>query len=226
MRYEIQGGNLPVLICQMGDGEAMFTQSGGMSWMSPGIEMSTNAEGGLFGALGRAFSGESLFMTTFTSHGDNTIAFSSSFPGSIKAYELSPGESLIVQKSSFLAAERSVSLATHFQKRFSAGFFGGEGFFLQKVTGPGTVFLEIDGAGTEYDLQAGQEILVDTGHVAVYDESVQMEVVTVKGIKNVLFGGEGLFLTKMRGPGRVLLQSMPMPNFVSRITPYLPVKRD
>lgn len=224
MKYEIIGGSLPAVVCTLSDGEAFFTESGGMSWMTPGMEMSTNAEGGLFGALGRAFSGESMFLTTYTSHGDNMIAFASSFPGSIKAYELQAGESVIMQKSAFLAGERSIKLETHFQKKFNAGFFGGEGFILQKATGPGIVFLEIDGFAVEYELSSGQDMLVDTGHVAVYDTSVSMDIETVKGVKNILFGGEGIFLTRMQGPGRVILQTMPMPNFASRLSTYLPNK--
>lgn len=226
MKYEIIGGSLPAVECTLTDGEILFTESGGMSWMTPDIEMSTNAEGGLFGALGRAFSGESLFLTSYISHGDNMIAFASSFPGSIKAYALQPGEAIIAQKSAFLAAERSVKLETFFQKKFSAGFFGGEGFILQKITGPGIVFLEIDGFAAEYELQSGQELKVDTGHIALYDASVQMDVQTVKGVKNILFGGEGLFLTSLRGPGRVVLQTMPMPNFAGRIAQFLPTHND
>ncbi len=225
MRYSIQGGQLPVVICDLESGEEMFTESGGMSWMSDNIQMSTNMEGGLFKGLGRALSGESLFMATYSaSRGPGMIAFSSCFPGSILALDLCPGQSVICQKRSFLAAERSVTLATHFQKRLGAGLVGGEGFILQRLTGPGTAFIEIDGATIEYELQPGQRIKVDTGHVAYMDESVQLDITTVKGFKNILFGGEGLFLTTLTGPGHVYLQSMPIENVAKSIMPFVPSK--
>ncbi len=226
MRYTIQGGQLPVAICELEAGEEMFTQSGGMSWMSSNIAMSTNMEGGLMKGLGRMFSGESLFMATYRSEGGpGVIAFASSFPGSIIALDLADGQSIVCQKRSFLAATRTATLAMHFQKKLGAGFAGGEGFIMQRVTGPGTVFLEIDGAAIEYDLQPGQSMKVDTGHVAIMDASVNLDITTVKGFKNILFGGEGLFLTTITGPGHVWLQSMPIENVARNIIPFLPDKK-
>lgn len=226
MKYSIQGGQLPVVVCELDAGEEMFTESGGMSWMSDNVAMSTNMEGGLFKGLGRAFSGESLFMTTYRAEGGpGMIAYSSSFPGSIIAFNLAPGQSMICQKRSFLAAERSVTLAMHFQKKFGAGLVGGEGFVMQRVTGPGTVFVEIDGAALEYDLAPGQRMKVDTGHVALMQDTVLLDVTTVKGFKNVLFGGEGLFLTTLTGPGHIWLQSMPIENVAKSIIPFIPERK-
>lgn len=225
MKYSIQGGQLPVVVCEMDAGEEMFTESGGMSWMSNNMVMSTNMEGGLFKGLGRAFSGESLFMATYKAEGGpGMIAFASSFPGSIVALSLAAGQSIICQKRSFLAAERSVTLAAHFQKKLGAGLVGGEGFVMQRITGPGTVFVEIDGAAIEYDLAPGQVMKVDTGNVAMMQDSVALDITTVKGFKNVLFGGEGLFLTTLTGPGHIWLQSMPAESVAKSIIPFLPNK--
>ncbi len=225
MRYTIQGGQLPVAICELEAGEEMFTESGGMSWMSGNVAMSTNMEGGLMKGFGRMFSGESLFMATYRAEGGpGLIAFASSFPGSIVPVELQAGQSLVCQKKSFLAATRTVTLAMHFQKKLGAGFFGGEGFVMQRITGPGIAFIEIDGSAIEYDLQPGQMMKVDTGHVAMMDASVNLDITTVKGFKNALFGGEGLFLTTISGPGHVWLQSMPIENVAKNIIPFLPEK--
>ena len=226
MQYSIQGGQLPVVVCELQAGEEMFTESGGMSWMTGSITMSTNMEGGFMKGLGRAISGESMFMATYKAEGGpGMIAFASSFPGNIIAVDLAAGQSVICQKSAFLAASRSVTLAIHFQKKLGASFFGGEGFIMQRVTGPGIAFLEIDGAVIEYDLQAGQVMSVDTGHVAMMDESVKMDITMVKGFKNVLFGGEGLFLTTLNGPGHIWLQSMPIVSVAKNIIPFIPVKK-
>jgi uncharacterized protein (TIGR00266 family) len=223
MKYSIQGGQLPVVVCELDAGEEMFTESGGMSWMSDNITMNTNMEGGLFKGLGRMISGESMFMATYKAErGPGMIAFSSCFPGSIIALDLSRGQSVICQKRSFLAASRTVTLAVHLQKKLGAGFFGGEGFVMQRVTGPGTAFFEIDGAGIEYDLQPRQVMKVDTGHVAMMQDTVDLDITTVKGFKNILFGGEGLFLTTLTGPGHIWLQSMPIQNVAGRIIPFLP----
>lgn len=225
MKYEIQGGQLPVVVCELEAGEEMFTESGGMSWMSDNISMSTNMEGGFLKGLGRAFSGESMFMATYKAESaPGMIAFASCFPGSIIALNLEAGQSMICQKRAFLAASRSVSLAVYFQKKLGAGLVGGEGFIMQRVTGPGTVFVEIDGAAIEYDLQPGQVMKVDTGHVALMSDGVKLDVTTVKGFKNVLFGGEGLFLTTLTGPGKAWLQSMPIENVAKSILPFLPNK--
>jgi len=225
MKYSVQGGQLPVVICELEPNEEMYTESGGMSWMSANMAMSTNMDGGLKKGIGRAFSGESLFMTTYRAEGGpGMIAYASSFPGSIIAMDLAPGQTLICQKSAFLAASRSVVLEAHIQKKMGAGFFGGEGFIMQRVTGPGTVFFEIDGSVIEYDLTPGQMMKIDTGHMAIMDPSVNFDITTVKGFKNVFFGGEGLFLTTLTGPGHIWLQTMPISNVAKMIVPFIPDK--
>jgi uncharacterized protein (TIGR00266 family) len=201
----------------------MFTESGGMCWMSENMVMSTNMDGGLLKGLGRAFSGESMFIASYRADGGpGMIAYSSSFPGTILPVELAAGQSVICQKHAFLAAQRSVTLTAHFQKKLGAGLVGGEGFILQRITGPGLAFVEIDGSVVEYNLAPGQRMIVGTGHVAMMDPSVAFDITTVKGFKNVLFGGEGLFLTTLTGPGRVYLQSMPIENVAKSIIPYIP----
>jgi uncharacterized protein (TIGR00266 family) len=223
VKYELRGDTLPVVILTLEQGESVFTESGGMSWMSEGFEMKTNMKGGIFGGIARTLAGESLFMTTYTMNkASGIIAFSSSFPGKIVPIHLQAGESIICQKSAFLCAEHSVKLATHLKKKLGAGFFGGEGFILQKVTGPGWCFLEIDGEAVEYQLGSGEKMKVDTGHVAVFESSVNYDIEMVKGFRNILFGGEGLFLTTLQGPGKVWLQSMPINNLAARIIPYIP----
>jgi uncharacterized protein (TIGR00266 family) len=227
MKYEIKGSTMPVVTMTLAKGEAVFTESGGMGWMSDSVAMSTNLEGGLFGGLTRKLSGESLFMTTYTAEKDDAgIAFPTAMPGSLIPVALSPGESLICQKKSFLVAERSVTLEMHFRKKLGTGLFGGEGFILQKVTGPGQVFFEIDGETVEHQLAPGERLKVDTGHIALLEPSVNYEIEMVKGFKNVLFGGEGLFLATLTGPGKVWLQTMPIQNLAKEIIPYIPIKRD
>ena len=223
MKYEIKGDSMPVVICKLSDGEVMITEGGSMSWMSPNIQMET-VGGGLGKVMGRMFSGEALFQNRFTSYGEGMIAFSSSFPGEIRAVNITPGNDLIVQKRGFLAGESSVELSTYFQKRFASGLFGGEGFILQRLSGNGTAFIEIDGAAIEYDLAADQEIIVDTGNLAAMSSSCTMDIRTVKGAKNIFFGGEGLFLTSIKGPGKVILQTMPIANLASTIGSFIPSK--
>ncbi|HIW74618.1 MAG TPA: TIGR00266 family protein [Firmicutes bacterium] len=210
MRYTIEGGNLPVVICTLSDGEQMLTEKGAMSWMTPNMEMKTSMEGGLGKAFGRAFSGESMFMNTYTCRGgEGLIAFASSFPGRILAIPIAPGAEIIVQKTAFLAAEAGVQLSTHFSRKIGAGFFGGEGFIMQRLSGQGMAFLEMDGHVVEYDLAPGQSLMIDSGHLAAMTATVQMTVETVKGVKNVVFGGEGLFNTRLTGPGHIWIQTMP-----------------
>jgi uncharacterized protein (TIGR00266 family) len=223
MQYEIKGDNLPVVICKLADGESLLSESGAMSWMSPNMQMET-VGGGVGKVFGRMFSGESMFQNRYTSQGDGMIAFASSFPGSIRVIEVDPAHPIVVQKSGFLASESGVELSVFFQKKAMSGFFGGEGFIMQKLSGTGTAFVEIDGSAVEYELDAGQQIIVDTGYVAMMDATCQMEVQTVKGVKNVLFGGEGLFNTIITGPGRVVLQTMPFSHFVGQISAMLPTK--
>lgn len=223
MRYEIKGETLPVVICYLDAGEKMITEGGGMSWMSPNMKMETTTNGGIGKAFGRMFSGEKMFQNVYTAQGGNgMIAFASSFPGSIKAYEISPGQEMIFQKSAFLAGEAGVELSVFFNKKFSSGLFGGEGFIMQKISGYGTVFAEFDGHVVEYELQAGQQIVVDTGHLAAMTAGCSMEVKNVPGVKNMLFGGEGLFNTVISGPGKVWLQTMPISNVAGILRPYMP----
>ncbi len=221
MKYEIKGEPMPVVICQLEGGETMISESGAMSWMSPNMQMET-VGGGAGKVFGRMFSGESLFQNRYTAQGDGIIAFASSFPGSLRAVEITPGREVVVQKSGFLASEAGVQLSVFFQKKGMAGLFGGEGFIMQKLSGSGTAFVEIDGSAVEYDLAAGQQIVVDTGYVAMMDATCKMDVQTVKGVKNVLFGGEGMFNTIVTGPGHVVLQTMPLVGFVATISKMLP----
>ena len=224
MKYEIQGGNFPVVICTVEPGETMITEGGGMSWMSPNMMMETPSNGGIGKMLGRMLTKESLFQNKFTAQGGNgTIAFASSLPGEIMAIEIGPGKEYVAQKSSFLASSAGVTLSTFFQKKVGAGFFGGEGFIMQKLSGNGTAFVEIDGAAIRYNLEAGQQLLVDTGHVVLMSTTCSMDIQTVKGVKNVLFGGEGLFNTVVTGPGEVILQTMPVPKLAASIQPYIQV---
>ena len=224
MRYKIQGDPMPVVICELDAGETMITERGSMVWMSPNMKMETNA-GGIGKALGRIFSGESIFQNRYTAQGGpGLIAFASSFPGNIRAVEIGPGKNLIAQKSSFLASTAGVELSVHFHKRLGAGFFGGEGFIMQKLSGNGIAFVEIDGSAVEYDLAAGQSMIVDTGNLALADETVKIDVQTVKGAKNVLFGGEGLFNTVVTGPGKVTLQTMPLSSFAGMVAASIPSK--
>ena len=193
MQYSIEGTPMPVVICQLQAGETMFTESGAMSWMSPNMLMQTSSNGGVGKMFGRMFSGESLFQNNYTAQGGpGMIAFASSFPGSIMAYQISPGNGLVVQKSAFLASESGVELSTYLQKKLGSGFFGGEGFIMQRLSGNGIAFLEIDGYAKEYMLQQGESIIVDTGYVAAMSESCTMDIQSVPGVKNMLFGGEGV----------------------------------
>ena len=224
IKYEIEGGNLPVLICHPEAGQTLCTESGAMSWMSPNMKMETNSGGGIKKMFGRLFSGESLFMNEYTPMGGaGTIAFASSFPGSIIPYEVKEGSGIIVQKRGFLAMEKGLELSMYFQKSLGKGLFGGEGFIMQKITGNGMVFLEIDGYCKEYNLAAGETIIVDTGYLAAMSESCTMDIQTVSGVKNIFFGGEGLFHTRVSGPGKVYIQSMPVINTAQRLTPYLKI---
>lgn len=225
MRYEIKGDTLPVVICYLDGGEQMITERGSMSWMSPNMKMETTSNGGIGKAFGRMFAGEAIFQNRYTAMGGNgMIAFASSFPGSILDYQIAPGRELIVQKSGFLAAEAGVELSVFFQKKLGAGFFGGEGFIMQRLSGCGTAFLEFDGHVIEYDLQPGQQIVVDTGYLAAMENTCGIEIQSVPGIKNMVFGGEGLFNTVITGPGRIWLQTMPMSNVAAEILKFMPSK--
>lgn len=224
MQYRIEGGQLPVAICQLAPGESVITEKGAMSWCSMNVKMATQGTGGLGKSLGRMMSGDSIFQNKYTAEGGpGEIAFSSSFPGSIVAVDVAK-ESVIAQKSAFLASDASVNLSVFFKKKLGAGLFGGEGFIMQKLEGSGIALLEIDGSVIEYNLDAGQSMTIDTGHLAYMSASCKMEIVTVKGAKNILLGGEGLFNTVVTGPGKVALQTMPISNMAASIIPFLPSK--
>ena len=223
MKYEIKGDTLPVVLCYLEGGEKMINEGGSMSWMSPNMKMETTTNGGVGKAFGRMFAGEKMFQNVYTAAGGNgMIAFASSFPGSIRAFEITPGQDMVFQKSAFLAGEAGVNLSIFFNKRFGAGLFGGEGFIMQRVSGQGIVFAEFDGHVIEYDLQPGQQIIVDTGHLAAMSATCGIDIQSVPGVKNMLFGGEGLFNTVITGPGHVWLQTMPISNVAGILRPYLP----
>ena len=226
MRYEIKGETLPVVLCYLDSGERMITERGSMSWMSPNMKMETTSNGCLGKALGRMFAGEALFQNVYTAQGGSgMIAFASSFPGKIVAYDIGPGRELVVQKSGFLASEAGVDLSVFFQKKFGAGLFGGEGFIMQRLSGQGTVFLEFDGHVIEYELNKEQSIVVDTGYLAAMDATCSMEIKSVPGVKNALFGGEGLFNTVVNGPGKVYLQTMPINHVAAVLRSVMPEAR-
>jgi len=222
MQYDIQGGNFPVVVCTLEAGETMITEGGGMSWMTPNMKMETSSNGGIGKMLGRMVTKESLFQNNYTAQGgQGMISFASSLPGEVMALEIGPGKDYVCQKSSFLASTSGVELSTFFQRKLGAGFFGGEGFIMQKLSGNGIAFVEIDGSAIRYNLQPGQQLIVDTGHVVLMSSTCSMDVQTVKGVKNVLFGGEGLFNTVVTGPGEVILQTMPVPKLAGAIQPYI-----
>lgn len=223
MRYEIVGEPLPVVTCHVSTGETLITERGSMSWMTPNMKMETSTNGGIGKALGRMFSGDSIFQNRYTAMGgEGMIAFASSFPGSIRALEIRPGNAMIVQKSSFLASEAGVELSLFFQKKLGSGLFGGEGFIMQKLSGHGIAFIEIDGYAMEYVLQPGQQMVIDTGYLAAMTEGCSMEIQTVPGVKNMLFGGEGIFNTVVTGPGKIILQTMPVSNVAATLRPFFP----
>lgn len=216
METRIVGEDLPVVICKLKAGETVLTENGGMSWMDSGITMKTTTNGGIMKGLGRALAGESIFMNTYTAEKDDVeIAFASCFPGEILEFNLNEGETIIAQKRAFLCADNTVDISMHFRKKIGAGFFGGEGFIMQKMTGPGKVFLEIDGSLVKKELQAGEKLKIDNGHLAAMTSNVDLNIETVKGVKNIVFGGEGLFLTTLEGPGTVWIQSMPVAKLAS-----------
>lgn len=224
MNYQIKGEPLPVVICTLDSGESIMCESGAMSWMSPNMQMET-VGGGVGKIFGRMLSGESMFQNRYTAAGGTgMIAFASHFPGSIRAVQITPDKPIVVQKSAFLACEPSVELSVFFQKKLGAGLFGGEGFIMQKLSGTGIAFIEIDGHAMEYDLKPGQQIIADTGYLAMMDSTCKMDVQTVKGVKNVVFGGESLFNTVITGPGRVILQTMPASAFAVMLGSMIPGK--
>ncbi|MBQ6818602.1 MAG: TIGR00266 family protein [Clostridia bacterium] len=223
MQYKIIGEPLPAVTCQLDANEVMITERGSMCWMTPNMKMETTTGGGLGKAFGRMFAGEAMFQNRYTAQGGpGEITFAASFPGSIRAVEIAPGKELIVQKSGFLAAQSTVDLSVHFRKKFSAGLFGGEGFIMQRLSGQGIAFIEIDGHACEYELAAGQSMIVDTGYLAAMDATCSMEIVTVPGVKNMLLGGEGVFNTVVKGPGKIILQTMPVSAVAGALSPFIP----
>ena len=222
MKYQILGDTLPVVVCELENGEKMITEGGGMSWMSPNMKMETTTNGGIGKAFGRMFSGEKIFQNIYTAQGNGMIAFASCFPGSIKAFDIAPGQEMIFQKSAFLSGESGVEMSVFFNKKLGAGLFGGEGFIMQRISGYGTVFAEFDGHVVEYELQPGQQIVVDTGHLAAMTATCSIDIQAVPGVKNMLFGGEGVFNTIISGPGHVWLQTMPISNVAGVLKPYFP----
>lgn len=224
MKYTIQGETLPVVICELDAGEKIITEGGGMAWMSPNMKMETT--GGSIGKMfGRAISGDTIFQNIYTAERENgMISIASSFPGSIKAFEISAGNEMILQKSAFLACESGVELSVHFKKNLGTGLFGGEGFIMQKLSGYGMAFAEFDGYVVEYDLRLGEKIVIDTGHLAAMSATCTMEIQKISGFKNFVLGGEGLFNTVVSGPGRVWLQTMPIQNVANSLLPYIPTQ--
>ncbi len=222
MRYEIKGAPLPVVECELNDGESLVCESGAMSWMTPNMQMETSG-GGLGKMFSKMVSGEKMFQNTYTARGGvGSIAFASSFPGDIIAVEIGPGKEVIAQKSAYLASTPGVQLSVFFQKKIGSGFFGGEGFIMQRLSGAGLAFLEIDGSVVCKDLAPGQEMIIDTGYLAMMDATCSVDVRTVGGVKNALLGGEGLFNTVVTGPGRIWLQSMPVSQMAGVLGKFLP----
>jgi len=225
MKFKTRGTTLQIVDVELNQGESVYTESGGMAWMSENIEMNSGLKGGVSKAFGRMFSGESAFMTTYScSQGTGIISFCNEFPGKIIQKNLKEGESIICQRDAFMMAENGVDLKMKFNKKLGAGFFGGEGFFLQEITGPGNAFLELAGEVTEYDLKEGQSLKIDPGYIGAFEPTVKYDIARVKGIKNMLFSGEGIFLATLTGPGKIWLQSMPLSNLAKKVRKYIPTK--
>ena len=223
MKYEIKGGSFPIVECTLKRGESMITQSGSMCWMDNSITMDTSSNGGIGKVVGRLFTNEKLFQNIYTSEKDDSrISFGTCVPGAIMAIELKGGESIICQKSAFLASYGNIELSTFFNKKIGVGLFGGEGFIMQKITGEGIVFIEIDGASMEYELKEGEQLVLSTGYLVSMDETCTIDVQTVKGLKNIILGGEGIFNTIITGPGKVVVQTMPLARLANSIIPFLP----
>jgi uncharacterized protein (TIGR00266 family) len=222
LKYQLIGTTLQAVTIELGPDQTVYSESGGMAWMSANVQMETTSGGGIGKMLGRMFTGESLFLVDYTCpSGQGLVAFASEFPGKIVPIDLAAGQSVIAQKDAFMCAEKSVDVAIHFRKRLGAGFFGGEGFIMQKLTGPGLSFFELDGEIVEYTLQQGQTMMVDTGYVAMFEPTVDFDIEMVRGIRNIFFGGEGLFLARLRGPGRIWLQTMPMYNLARKVAAHV-----
>ena len=226
MKHKILGEPMPVLICDLEENESVICEAGAMSWMSPNMQMET-VGGGAGKVFGRMLSGEAMFQNRYTAKGKRgMIAFSAGLPGSIRAYEVGRGRAIIAQKRAFLACTAGVEFSVFFQKKLGTALFGGEGFVMQQLSGNGLAFVEIEGSAVAYDLAPGQQMVIDTGHIAMMDATVKMDIQQVKGMKNIMLGGEGLFNTIVHGPGKIWLQTIPIPNVAEAIAPYLPTKTD
>ena len=224
MEYEIIGGSFPIVECTLKAGEAMITQSGSMAWMDPTIKMETSTNGGIGKVVGRLFTKEALFQNIYTSEKDGSkIAFGTAVPGSIRAIKIEAGKTVICQKSSFLASYGNVEVSTFFNKKIGVGIFGGEGFIMQKFSGEGIVFVEIDGSNKEFELKEGEKLILSTGYLVTMDDTCQIDVQTIKGMKNIFLGGEGIFNTVITGPGKVVVQTMPLAKLSNSIAAYLPL---
>lgn len=220
MKYEIKGKPLPVAILHLDQGESILTDSGAMVWMKPALTMDT-VSGGMKSLFGRAFSGETLFLNKYTAKEPSMIALGSSFPGDILVYDVSKGD-IIFQKSSYLASEETVKREISFSKKGTIGFFGGEGFIMNRYYGSGLLFIEIDGTAIEYDLNPSEEMVINTGNLVAMSSSCHIDVVSVKGMKNKLLGGEGFFNTVVTGPGHVIVQTMPISTLAESLSGYMP----
>jgi uncharacterized protein (TIGR00266 family) len=226
MQYKKSGTLMESVDIHLKQGESIYSESGGMAWMRGSFEMDTSTRGGLGAGLGRMLAGESLFLTTYTCQSqDGLITFTPEVPGKVVDLNLAGGQSLICQKDAFMCAEESVKIEMHFRKRLGAGLFGGEGFILQKITGPGIAFVEIPGEVRTVELGRGEIMKVDPGHIAMFEPTVDYDISAVKGLKNVLFAGEGLFLATLTGPGKVWLQTLPLSNLALKLSRYMPSKR-
>ena len=223
IKYEIKGDNLPYVVLNLSRGQKIICEGGSMSWRTDNITMETTSNGGVGKVFSRMFTGERLFQNIYTANDDNQmIAFSSSFPGAIMALDVAPGREVICQKSAFLAGTSGVEVSVHFNKKIGVGLFAGEGFIMQKMSGTGKVFIEVDGSMEERYLNVGERLVISTGHLVMMDASCQIDVETVKGFKNIFLGGEGLFNTIITGPGKVVLQSMPVSKTANVLYPYMP----
>ena len=226
MNHEIRGTTLPVLLITLDQGEKVVAESGELSWLTTAIQMATSTKmagsKGVFGGLKRAFGGGSFFMTEYRAEGGSgTVAFATKVPGEILPVSVS-GDSYRLHHHGYLCGTEDVELSVAFQQKLGAGVFGGEGFILQKVSGSGQAWVELDGEVILYDLQPGEVLRVHPGHIGMFEATVGFNITTVPGIKNKLFGGDGIFLATLTGPGKVWLQSLPLPNLAHALAPFLP----
>lgn len=225
LKYHILGTIQQTLAVELQSGQTIFSDTGAMSWMTATATMSTKTGGGLGGMFKRAVSGATVFIIDFTvAGGPGQVAFTTDFPGKILPIELEAGQSIILHKHAFLCAEKSVTLDVFFTRKLGAGLFGGEGFILQKLTGPGIAFAELDGDAVEYQLQPNQVMKVEPGHVAMFEGTVAFDIEMIKGMTNILFGGEGLFLATLKGPGRMWLHSLAVTKMAHRLLEHMPAK--